>query len=132
MGIEDAINTSIADGDINHILTALLDAKLYAVCMEENGETVIWFVSSLENKNIAVVTVSERLDWLEKVFKDNPARPKMLFRPVAGEEIAVMCANNNVEVYVQFEDRAFKIPRSYFEQWAKAASSETPPGTTAN
>ena len=123
MGIEDAINQAIADKDINHILTALLDAKLYTVCMEENGESVIWFVSSLENKNIAVVTVSERLNWLEKVFEGNPARPKMFFRPVAGEEIAVMCVNNAVEVYVQFEERAFKIPRSYFEQWAKAATA---------
>jgi hypothetical protein len=123
MSLETAINESIEKKDIGLILSALLDAQLYAVCMEENGETVIWFVQSLENKNIAVVTVSERLDWLEKVMADNTVRSKMIFKPVAGEEIAVMCVNNNVEVYIQFEDRAFKIPRSYFEEWAKAATS---------
>lgn len=121
MGLEAAIDEAIAQNNIDLILTALMETQLYAVCTEGDGAIVPWFVPSLENPNIAVITVSEHTEWLENAFAGNPVREKMLFKPMAGEDIAAMGMEDRIEVYIQFESRAYKIPRRNFEYWASAA-----------
>lgn len=117
--LQSAIDEAIARGNITLILTALRETQLYTVCTQQDSESVIWFVSSQEDENVAVITVSENVQWLEDAFAGSAARDKMFFKPIAGADVAAMGIADAVEVYVQFEgDRAYKIPRSNFAYWA--------------
>lgn len=111
---EDALNKSVAENDIDLILSPLLETTFYMVCDKEmdDGEQDIILVESQDEGQLCI-TVAENPSWLEPVLKNNP---DVVFTEIKGDELLAIVRDEH-EILVLIGEGGYYITRDQIEWW---------------